>query len=46
MVHTACLVVNVSSVIGHYKLLAVKTGKSIDHVRLPCWASFLVSLSA
>jgi hypothetical protein len=36
MVHTACLGVNLSSVSGLIKILAIKESTSIDSPRLPC----------
>jgi hypothetical protein len=36
MAHTACLVMNVSSVSGHDKRLAAKVGKSTYLACLPC----------
>jgi hypothetical protein len=46
MVHTTCLVVNVSFVSGCEKFLAVEAGTSIDKACLPCWPNCLVSLPA
>ncbi len=42
MLHTACLVLNVSSVCGHHKILAVKAGTSIHPTCLPFRTACLV----
>jgi hypothetical protein len=46
MVRTTSLVVNVSSVSGHCKILAAKVGTSFDPADPPCQPVFLVSLPA